>query len=51
MTKTYGYVRVSSVEQNEIRQLLALEKLGLKKRNIFVDKKITYNKFRKLKKE
>lgn len=38
MTKTYGYVRVSSVEQNEIRQLLALEKLGLKKRNIFVDK-------------
>ena len=34
----YGYVRVSSVEQNEDRQLLALEKVGVAKRNIFIDK-------------
>ena len=34
----YGYVRVSSVEQNEDRQLLALEKVGVTKRNIFIDK-------------
>ena len=34
----YGYVRVSSVEQNEDRQLLALENIGVAKRNIYVDK-------------
>ena len=34
----YGYVRVSSVEQNEDRQLFALEKVGVAKRNIFIDK-------------
>ena len=34
----YGYVRVSSVEQNEDRQLLALENIGVAKRNIFIDK-------------
>ena len=34
----YGYVRVSSVEQNEGRQLLALENIGIAKRNIFIDK-------------
>lgn len=36
--KVYGYVRVSSMEQNEIRQMVALRKLGVVKRNIFVDK-------------
>ena len=34
----YGYVRVSSVEQNEDRQLIALENVGVAKRNIFADK-------------
>ena len=34
----YGYVRVSSLEQNEDRQLIALENIGVVKRNIFVDK-------------
>ena len=34
----YGYVRVSSVEQNEDRQLIALEIVGVAKRNIFTDK-------------
>ena len=34
----YGYVRVSSVEQNEDRQLIALENVGIAKRNIFTDK-------------
>ena len=36
--KIYGYVRVSSIEQNEIRQLVALESVGVEKRNIFIDK-------------
>jgi len=35
---TYGYVRVSSADQNEDRQLLALEGLGVQPRNIFIDK-------------
>jgi DNA invertase Pin-like site-specific DNA recombinase len=34
----YGYVRVSSVEQNEDRQVIALENVGIAKRNIFTDK-------------
>jgi len=34
----YGYVRVSSVDQNEDRQLLALRDLGIQPRNIFIDK-------------
>lgn len=36
--RIYGYVRVSSIEQNEMRQLVALENAGVPKRNIFVDK-------------
>ena len=36
--KLYGYVRVSSMEQNEMRQLVALENVGVVKRNIYVDK-------------
>lgn len=36
--KIYGYVRVSSIEQNEIRQLIALENAGVEKRHIFIDK-------------
>ena len=38
MSQTYGYARVSSIDQNESRQLLALEKLGIPLRRIFVDK-------------
>ena len=38
MPKVYGYVRVSSNEQNEIRQVLALRDAGVEKRNIFVDR-------------
>lgn len=34
----YGYVRVSSVCQNEARQLLELQGLGIVRENIFVDK-------------
>ena len=36
--KTYGYVRVSSREQNEERQLIAMEKLEIPQMDIFVDK-------------
>lgn len=35
---SYGYVRVSSQDQNEIRQVLAIEKAGLSARNIYTDK-------------
>ena len=35
---TYGYVRVSSREQNEDRQLDALREMEIAKRNIFIDK-------------
>lgn len=34
----YGYVRVSTREQNEERQLLALKEFGIAKKAIFVDK-------------
>lgn len=34
----YGYVRVSSIDQNEARQLFEMQQLGLKKENIFIDK-------------
>lgn len=36
--KEYGYIRVSSKEQNIDRQLIALEEYGIDKKNIFVDK-------------
>ena len=35
---TYGYVRVSSRDQNEDRQLDALRGMEIEKRNIFIDK-------------
>ncbi|NME57591.1 recombinase family protein [Dorea formicigenerans] len=38
MMATYGYVRVSSREQNEDRQLDALREMEIAKRNIFIDK-------------
>ena len=36
--KIYGYVRVSTKEQNEDRQLLALLECGVPKENILIDK-------------
>lgn len=36
--KTYGYIRVSSSEQNEDRQLMAMEKYAIEKNNIYMDK-------------
>ncbi len=36
--KTYGYIRVSTREQNEDRQRIALEEFGISKRQIFVEK-------------
>lgn len=36
--KTYGYIRVSSIDQNESRQWIAMRERGVEKGNIFVDK-------------
>ena len=36
--KRYGYVRVSSKDQNIDRQLEALRELGIRDANIFIDK-------------
>lgn len=38
MSTTYGYVRVSTREQNEDRQLIALHEAGVPEKNIFTDK-------------
>ena len=38
MTKTYGYVRVSSRDQNEERQLIALRECGVDEKLIIIDK-------------
>jgi DNA invertase Pin-like site-specific DNA recombinase len=34
----FGYIRVSSKDQNEGRQMEAMKKLGLSERDIFMDK-------------
>lgn len=34
----YGYARVSSRDQNEERQLIALEQFGVPPKNVFLDK-------------
>lgn len=38
MVQTYGYARVSTREQNEIRQLVAMRNFGVHDGNIFLDK-------------
>ena len=38
MSNVYGYARVSSIEQNEERQMIALKKAGVPVGNIFMDK-------------
>ena len=39
MSKVYGYVRVSSMDQNEDRQIIAMQEAGIPNENVFVDKK------------
>ena len=34
----YGYARVSTKEQNELRQVIALKEFGITERNLYVDK-------------
>ena len=38
MKNTYGYIRVSTREQNEDRQLIAMRELPISEKNLFVDK-------------
>lgn len=38
MTNKYGYVRVSSTDQNEDRQIIALSNFDIPKKNIYMDK-------------
>ena len=38
MSNTYGYVRVSSKDQNEERQLIAMKDFGVPDNNIYTDK-------------
>ncbi len=38
MGNTYGYVRVSTKEQNEDRQMIALWEMGVLEKNIYMDK-------------
>ena len=38
MGNLYGYIRVSTREQNEDRQILALKELSITEKNLFIDK-------------
>lgn len=38
MSTTYGYIRVSTREQNEERQLIALREVGVEDKAIYTDK-------------
>ena len=38
MPKIYGYVRVSSADQNEDRQTIAMKEAGVPTENVFIDK-------------
>ena len=38
MGKVYGYIRVSSADQNEDRQRIALSEVGVEEKNIYMDK-------------
>ena len=38
MSTNYGYIRVSSYDQNEDRQLIAMRKMEIPARNLYVDK-------------
>ncbi len=39
MSNIYGYIRVSSKDQNEDRPLIALNEVGVELKNIYLDKK------------
>jgi DNA invertase Pin-like site-specific DNA recombinase len=39
LSNIYGYIRVSSKDQNEDRQLIALNEVGVERKNIYLDKK------------
>lgn len=38
MQMIYGYIRVSSTDQNEDRQLIAMREVGVPEQNIYLDK-------------
>lgn len=38
MNNIYGYVRVSTKEQNEDRQMIAMREMGVSEKNIYIDK-------------
>ena len=38
MMKTYGYIRVSATDQNEDRQIMAMENAQVPRRNVYMDK-------------
>lgn len=38
MNKIYGYCRVSSEDQNEDRQMIAMSEMRVPRENIFIDK-------------
>lgn len=38
MNHVYGYIRVSTREQKEDRQLIAMQEMAVKKKNIYMDK-------------
>lgn len=38
MANTYGYIRVSSMDQNEDRQLIAMQEKLVPQKNLFIDK-------------
>lgn len=38
MSQQYGYVRVSTKEQNEARQMIAMEEFGIPRQQIYLDK-------------
>ena len=38
MREIYGYVRVSSRDQNEDRQLITMKEMNVPEKNIFIDK-------------
>lgn len=52
MGTLYGYVRVSTQEQNEDRQLISMKEVGVENQNIFMDKQsgkdFERNNYRKL---
>ena len=38
MSTTYGYIRVSSIDQNEARQVIAMRERGISDSHLFIDK-------------